>query len=115
MSRLRWLVLLSFVGTSCRCLESRQTFSAAAWNDPKRERDGLRCELADDLLRTGVLLGRTDAQLDALLGPSPPTGYFLSWQRVYWLCAERGLGVDSEWLTLRLDGGVVVEARILTD
>jgi hypothetical protein len=104
------------LATAVSCSRCAPSFSTAVWLDPARDRDGKRCPMADELIDRDVLLGKSEAQLDALLGPPEDTAYFRDWQRVYWLCPERGLfGIDSEWLTLHLDGGVVVEARIQRD
>ncbi|MDX1996745.1 MAG: hypothetical protein SF066_03415 [Thermoanaerobaculia bacterium] len=93
------------------------TFDAEAWRDPKRVQAGDRRAMADRLLWTRALLGRSRTDVLALLGPPSSDGYFRDWGLVYWLGPERGyFGIDSEWLGLRLDAEErVIEARILTD
>lgn len=68
-------------------------------------------------LLTRALLGKPRAEVLALFGPPDPFGYFRDWDLVYWLGPERGyIGIDSEWLGLRLDEAErVVEVRILAD
>jgi hypothetical protein len=114
MWRVHWLALFVVAAVSCTRCQSN-SFSTGAWLDRARNLDGERCPMADELIGRKLLLGKSESQLDALLGPAENTVSFRDWERVYWLCDERGLGVDSEWLTLHLDGGVVVEARIQTD
>ena len=48
--------------------------------------------MVDGLIRSGVLLGKTRADIDALLGPQTPTEYFRTeYDYVYWLGADVGL------------------------
>jgi hypothetical protein len=83
------------------------------WDDPLFQRH----RMADWLLLTHALEGRTRAEVVALLGEPPPTEYFSEWNMVYNLGAERGfIGIDSEWLVLRLDPkGHVSEAKLVRD
>jgi hypothetical protein len=62
------------------------------------------------------LVGKDQHEIDDLLGPPTDTSKFRSYDRVYWLGAERGLlGMDSEWLVLRFRDGEVAEVRIVRD
>jgi len=76
-----------------------------------------RAEMVDDLMRAHPLIGLDRAEVTTLLGPPNQTDKWPDWQMVYVLGPERGfLGIDREWLLLRLDGsGVVIEHRIETD
>jgi len=79
--------------------------------------DAPRLRMADGLLQSGKLLGKTSSEIDALLGPATVTDYFREFDLVYWLGAERSfMGIDSEWLVIKFaSDGRVGEARIVTD
>ena len=76
-----------------------------------------RLRMADGLLQSGKLLGKTSSEIDALLGPATVSDYFREFDLVYWLGAERSfMGIDSEWLVIKFaSDGRVGEARIVTD
>ncbi len=94
-----------------------RAFDAAAWNDKAQVESGVRLSMADRLLADGVLVGRTRAEVVAMLGEPPPTGYFAEWDLVYWLGPERGfISIDSEWLVARLGSdGRVTHAQLVRD
>ena len=100
-----------------RC-DSRR-FEPGVWSDtiaahsPRAPRG---C-MVDDLLRRYELPGMTRATVIQLLGEPERTTYFREYDLVYYLGPERSsLGIDSEWLLLRLDrSGRVSEHRIATD
>jgi outer membrane protein assembly factor BamE (lipoprotein component of BamABCDE complex) len=73
--------------------------------------------MADGLLRSEVLSGKSRSEVEALLGPPTVTDKFMGSGLVYWLGPERGfIRIDSEWLTLHVDrAGKVSEVRIVTD
>ena len=75
-----------------------------------------RASMTADLLEDDALLGMTEEEVTALLGPNDDeTGYYVKEDRhVYWLGARRTL-VDSEWLLLDFDGGRVVSCSVATD
>lgn len=52
-----------------------------------------------------------------MLGPPEQRGHFSGWDIGYRLGQERGLiGIDSEWLVMRLDDNRRVEdVRVVTD
>jgi hypothetical protein len=91
-------------------------FDLALWReaDPSTRQ---RAEMVDDLMRAHPLNGLHRAEVMTLLGPPTRTDKWQDWQMVYVLGPKRGfLGIDDEWLLLRLDGsGVVIEHRIETD
>lgn len=78
--------------------------------------NSVRLRMADSFLAGQRPVGKTRAQIVALLGepertPSPPDD-----EMVYYLGPERSaIPIDSEWLQLKLKDGVVTEARIATD
>ncbi len=93
-----------------------RAFDAMAWNDAQQVNDGVRLEMADWLVAKGTLAGKTRTEVVALLGDPPNSRYFRDWDLVYWLGNERGYGVDSEWLVIRLDiNQRVTQTRIVTD
>lgn len=94
-----------------------RAFDSVMWQNQAQVYQGVRLEMADRLIARGTLVGRTRAEVVALLGEPPPTGYFAEWDLVYWLGPERGLiSIDSEWLVLRLGAdGRVVENRLVRD
>jgi hypothetical protein len=100
-----------------RCQTRR--FEASAWRDSAQAYSdaAVRGCMVDDLLARRELLGRSRAEVVALLGEPRRTDYFREYDLVYWLGPERGLmSVDSEWLVLRLDrSGRVIVRRLVTD
>ena len=72
---------------------------------------------ADDLLENYSLVGMTEEKVLALLGqPSEETPFTEQNTLCYYLGDERGLiSIDSEWLVLSLQDGVVSSADITTD
>lgn len=71
----------------------------------KRE-DTVRVWMVDDLLRRYQFKGMTREEVVRLLGEPNTTSYFKNWDMVYWLGYQRGfMGLDYEWLVLRLDEG----------
>ena len=95
------------------------SFDSSGWQDSARvfSQDPIRIRMVDDLLERHELDEMTRAEVVALLGEPDKTPYFREWDMVYWLGPERGLmGIDSEWLVLRLDEHhQVIEHRVVTD
>ena len=63
-----------------------------------------RQRMLDDVVEN-ILPGSTQSEIEILLGESMNTGYFSGNERdlIYVLGAERGFGVDSEWLLIWFD------------
>jgi hypothetical protein len=62
--------------------------------------------MVDDLLKQRRLEGLMREQVVELLGPVDQTARWREWDLVYYLGPERSpLGIDSEWLVIRLDAG----------
>ena len=76
-----------------------------------------RLRMADGLLGSGVLLGKSRTEIETMLGPPASTDYFPDAGMVYWLGPERGyISIDSEWLRLDFDtAGRVRDVRIVRD
>jgi hypothetical protein len=107
-----WKVLSERVGV--------QKFDAGRWRASlvSETSDPIRQRMVDDLLARGQLLGKRCEEVRQSLGTPPPTDYFREYDLVYWLGPERGwFSIDSEWLVIKCsaNGGVVTEARLVTD
>lgn len=92
-------------------------FDRSRWDVVTDWRDTTRHRMADGLLESGSLIGKSRAEIVTLLGEPPPTSYFDEFDLVYELGPERGfLGIDSEWLVMRMGATrTVSEARLVTD
>ena len=96
-------------------------FERDAWRNAEHwrssENDSPRLRMADGLVRDRVLIGKSRAEVEAMLGPRADTSKFREYDLVYWLGRERGfMGIDSEWLVARVDAkGIVVEAQVVHD
>lgn len=92
-----------------------RAFDQAVWADEKQE--GARLEMADRIVARRMLDGKARAEVVAMLGEPPKTGYFSDWNLVYRLGMERGfISIDSEWLVVRFDANErVSEYRIVRD
>ena len=94
-------------------------FDPAVWlaGELAKEDDPPRLRMADGLVETRALLGKSRAEVEAMLGSPTETSKFRNYDLVYWLGPERGLmRIDSEWLALRLDSGArVATAEIVRD
>lgn len=101
-----------------RC-DGHTTFVRSDWMDTTmaRGRLAVRGCMVDDLLDRNELRGMTRADVIALIGAPDTSDYFKEYDLVYWLGPERGLiGIDSEWLVMKLDGaGRVISAELVTD
>ena len=94
-------------------------FASDAWRAASatdESEDSVRLLMARSFLETHPPVGRTRDLIVALLGEPDDTPYFREYQMVYHLGPERGpFGIDCEWLVLRVENGVVSEARIVVD
>ncbi len=93
-------------------------FDPAKWqaaSKPDGTYKSVRLRMADSFLAGRQPIGKSREQIVALLGEPDDTSYFRTYDMVYYLGPERGLGVDSEWLVLKLTEGRVTEARLVTD
>jgi hypothetical protein len=110
-------VVVVVLGAIALSTPRRRPFDPVAWRAGDRQPEREREEMADDLVASRALLGKTRSEVVRLLGEPPPTEYFRSFDLVYRLGMERGfMSIDSEWLVLKLGpDGRVVECRIVTD
>ena len=107
-----------FLGPVITDYTSRTAFNAAEWqnNDKVNSKSPVRIRMVDDLLKNQPLIGKSKGEINTLLGIPPKTGYFSEFDYVYWLGPERGfLSIDSEWLAIKFNNDVVIEARIMRD
>jgi len=94
-------------------------FNKSEWLRAEIKNDSPRLRMADGLLRSGVLLGKSQSEIEAMLGPPTYTGYRDSglvrkYGLVYQLGPEREYpGIDIESLALDFDpAGKVRDAHI---
>ena len=72
--------------------------------------------MVDDFLATQSPLGKSCDQIVALLVDPDDTPDFREYDMVYYLGPERGfMGIDSEWLVIKLKNGLANEAKLITD
>jgi len=92
-------------------------FERSVWLRSETITDSQRLRMADGLLKSKILLGKSKAEIEAMLGPPTTTEKFGDSDLVYWLGPERGfISIDSEWLALYFDqAGSVRDARIVRD
>jgi len=90
-------------------------FSKEEWLDKKEQ----RVELVDDLIDRKMLDGLTENEVLELLGEPEKNNYYfksLEWDFIYYLGLERGLfRIDSEWLLIWIEDGVVDRYEIHRD
>ena len=110
---IRSLLAALCLASLCAC-SSR--FDAKDWRAADLQtRD--RAMMVDDLLDRYPLVGRRREEVIALLGAPTPTDKWEGWQMIYVLGPDSWfMGIDHEWLLLRLDSrGIVTETLITTD
>jgi hypothetical protein len=100
-----------------------QSFDRAVWHEPQSAAyvDGditPRQKMLADVVKS-ILPGRTQAELEDILGPSLDTAYFKSTGRdlIYILGPQRDsyFTIDSEWLLIWLDKGGRFERYAITN
>lgn len=94
----------------------RVTFDSSQWKAHLVGRDPIKLKMVDDLLSKHQLIGMSVNNIEELLGKPPQTNHFKDYDYVYWLGLERSaFGIDSEWLAVKFEEGVVVRVKILRD
>ena len=103
-----------------------RAFRSELWNDPEwKESAGvethyhsIRQQMVDDLIASHLRVGMTREEVVGLIGPGDSDPYFETptedrW--IYYLGAERAVGIDNEWLIVSFGDGVVESGRLATD
>lgn len=91
---------------------SHRRFDRAEWMSADVTQR-VRVEMIDDLNHRRLLIGKTRAEVLALLGP--PTDELADWDLAWYLGPSGGYGIDPEWLALRLDdSGRVIRYKVVT-
>ena len=106
-------LIIAMVITGC-AYQEQHSFSTSKWEQYPDE----RTKIVDDLLDDYDLIGMQESEILTLLGTHDnDSGYFSSENRfVYRLGMERGLiSIDSEWLIIDFDDGIVTGYFITTD
>lgn len=113
-----FFLVMAFVSLAAhRTWYPGRAFDRQAWLDDDQGAQGARLKMADRMIARRTLLGRTQAEVVAMLGEPKANGYLADWDLAYRLGPERGfISIDSEWLALRLDDQQrIIEARIVRD
>lgn len=113
-----YVLLISFLlfAPKLKSYVNQTAFDSAQWKAHLADRDSSKQKMVDDLLSKHELTRMTKAHIDELLGIPAQTNYFKDYDYVYWLGPERSaFGIDSEWLAIKFENGVVVKADIVRD
>lgn len=103
-------------GPQLKSYVNRVSFESSQWKNHLEDRDTIKLKMVDDLLAKHQLIGLDIHKVEELLGKPPKTRYFKDYDYVYWLGPERSaFGIDSEWLGIKFQDGVVIKADILRD
>lgn len=113
-------ILALSVGILGRAQTASTPFDRAIWlqgENAKMSPDAPRLSMADGLVSSRALLGKSRSEVEAMLGTPTQTNKFRDYDSVYWLGAERGyMSIDSEWLVIRFDKtNKASEAKIVRD
>lgn len=115
---LTYLALISFLlfAPKLNSYVNQITFDSKQWQIHLADRDTIKQKMVNDLLSKHQLIGMTQTKIDEILGKPPQTEYFKDYDYVYWLGPERSsLSIDSEWLGIKFEKGIVVRVDILRD
>lgn len=115
---LTYLALISFLlfAPKLKSYVNQITFDSKQWQIHLADRDTIKQKMVNDLLSKHQLIGMTQTKIDEILGKPPQTEYFKDYDYVYWLGPERSaLSIDSEWLGIKFEKGIVVRVDILRD
>ncbi|MGB7160814.1 MAG: hypothetical protein WBD40_22305 [Tepidisphaeraceae bacterium] len=111
-----WLVISQMMSGPKVALLDFDSVKWQAASEPDATHNSVRLRMADSFLDGQQPIGKSREQIVALLGEPDDTPYFNEYDMVYYLGPERGpMGIDSEWLVLKLTRGSVTEARLATD
>ena len=89
------------------------TFNLDRWIEYPRQ----RVKMIDDMFSKHDLMGKSLEEVREILGKETKDPYFKEDDNiVYYLGDERGIiSIDSEWLVIKFEDGVVVDFVILRD
>ena len=78
------------------------------WHFPRRS-------MADDLVNSRLLIGRSRMDVETMLGAPSSTDKFRDADLVYWIGPDRGMfGIDNEWLIVSFDSRGIVDNYFIT-
>ena len=80
-------------------------FEMLTWknSEPEMSWESTRLKMADDLIENHLKVGLTKTEVIQLIGEPDETNYFNNYDMVYYLGRERNIvGIDSEWLVIKL-------------
>jgi hypothetical protein len=115
---LAYILMISFLlfVPKLKSYVNQTAFDSRQWQIHLTDRDTIKQKMVNDLLSNHQLIGMTQTNIDELLGKPPQTSYFKDYDYVYWLGPElSAFGIDSEWLGVKFDNGIVIKADILRD
>ena len=115
---LTYLALISFLlfAPKLKSYVNQITFDSKQWQIHLADRDTIKQKMVNDLLSKHQLIGMTQSNIDEILGKPPQIEYFKDYDYVYWLGPESSaLSIDSEWLGIKFEKGIVVRVDILRD
>lgn len=103
-----------------------RAFAPKLWNDPEWKKSAgvethyhsIRQQMVDDLLASHLRVGMTRENVLELIGPGDSDPYFgapTADRWIYYLGAERAVGIDNEWVIVSFADGVLQSARLATD
>ena len=108
-------VSLFIFGPSINSYVQEVPFNSDQWKANLENHNNLKQKMVPDLLSRYTLKGMSKDEIETLLGKPSQTAYFKDYDYVYWLGPEKGMGVDSEWLGIKFENGVVVMVDSLRD
>lgn len=110
------LITALLIGPKLKSILSHKDFNSAEWISHLSSGENVKQKMVNDLMSKHRLVGMPKEKIEVLLGVPPKTSYFKDYDYVYWLGPERSaFGIDSEWLGIEFDNGVVTKAEILRD
>lgn len=113
-----YILLVSFLlfAPKLNSYANRSSFESSEWKAHLESKDPIKLRMVDDLLSKHNLVGLSTEEIEVLLGKPPKTEYFKGYDYVYWLGPERStFSIDSEWLGIKFERGIVVKADLLRD
>lgn len=113
-----YILLVSFLlfAPKLNSYANRSSFESSQWKVHLESKDPIKLRMVDDLLSRHNLVGLSTEEIEWLLGKPPKTEYFKDYDYVYWLGPERSaFSIDSEWLGIKFESGIVVKADLLRD